>query len=197
MITMKTILNQLNEKTIAGAMIEMLAAHSEDFREDQRRYNEAICKLTDELKDPSAPSVADEIEAIHRQFASNLIFSGFLGFQANLDHYIDPVARTFLEVDPEIYLRENTAKRLPDYENAQTMRQKFFAALTPAQQEIYEDIAVYANHLQTIGPKLAHYYGFILGNKLLPRIVPGYCADSKLSTRYRKIMESYIGIAIQ
>ena len=37
----------------------------------------------------------------------------------------------------------------------------------------FEDIVVYI-YLETVVPKLAHYYGYLLGNELLPCIIPGY-----------------------
>lgn len=196
MITMRTILQQLSEKTIAEAMIEMLAAHSEDFREDQQRCNEAVGKLTNELGDISVPSVAEEMEAIHRQLASSLVFSGFLGFQANLNHHMDPVARTFLDVDCEVYLRENTSKQLPEHKSAQDTRTKFYFSLTPEQREVYEGIAMYAHHLESVAPKLSHYFGYIMGDALLPRIVPGYCPDLKMTAQYSNRMTEFLGMPI-
>ena len=194
MITMKTIMDWLDKKEIAQAMIELLTVHSEDFREDQRRCDMAIAKLTEELQDNVTLSVQDEMEAIHRQLASNMLFSGFLGFQANLDHYMNPAARTFLEVDCEVYLRENTAKRLPEYADAQHIRGKFYAFLSSTQRDIYEDIAMYASHLETVAPKLSHLLGYIMGNLLLPHTVPGYYPDNKLTAQYLSRMEELLGL---
>lgn len=193
---MQTILELLDDRIIAESMIKIMEEHSGDFREDKNRCIEAVDKLWHEMGEGAVPSVFEEIEAIHRQFASNLIFSGFLGFQANLNHYRDPVARTFLDVDFETYLLEGTAKRLPEYENAQNMRRKFYATLSPEQREIYSDIALYADHLQSVGPKLAHYYGYLLGNAILPRVVPGYCPDIRHTTQYRRRLEDYLGFTV-
>lgn len=132
-----------------------------------------------------------------RRSLPDFFFSGFLGFKANLDHYIDPVARTFLDVDSEVYLREHAAKRLPEYEKAETLRKRFRAVLSPTQLESYDDIAVYANHLEATIPKLAHYLGYLLGNELLPRIVQGYYPDMHMTAQYRRILEGYLEIEIR
>ena len=100
-------------------------------------------------------------------------------------------------MDAETYLREDKAKRLPDYHNAECVQEQFYATLTPAQQDRYEDITAYICHLETVGPKLAHYYGYQLGNQLFLHIVPGYSEDIQLTLRYRRILENYLGISIK
>lgn len=137
------------------------------------------------------------MDAIHQQIASTLLFSCFLGVKANLDHFKDPIGHNFLDADPEIYLREDVAKRLPEYESAQRVQEQFYAALPPALQDRYADIAAYISHLETVGPKLAHYYGYILGNLLFSRIIPGYVADVKLTQQYRSMLSGYLGIQIR
>lgn len=191
---MKTILEWLTGKEMVDSLIDMLEENSEDFAEERKRCASAVEILrTVDL----TPSVDDEMEAIYAEITSGFLFSGFLGFKANLDHYIDPVARTFLDVDSEVYLREHAAKRLPEYEKAETLRKRFRAVLSPTQLESYDDIAVYANHLEATIPKLAHYLGYLLGNELLPRIVQGYYPDMHMTAQYRRILEGYLEIEIR
>ena len=103
------------------------------------------------------------------------------------------MARNFLDVDFEVYLREETAYRLPEYVDAQKNRERFYSQLTSAQREIYEDVSTYTSHLETLGPKLAHYFGYLLGNELLPRTVPGYHVDSVLTIKYNTLLAKYMG----
>lgn len=189
MLTMRTILEQLTGRYIAESFVQLMVEESEDFAADHRRYTDAIDALRKELGDV----VQEETDAIGLQCASDLLFSGLLGLKANLDNFIDPVARNFLDVDSEVYLREETAHRLPEYERAQKIRDRFYSLLTPAQKEIYENVITYNSHLETIGPKLAHYYGYLLGNELLPRVVPGYHSDPVLTMRYTAMLEGYWG----
>lgn len=190
-------LKQLSAEAFLNDLMDMLLKKSEDFREDRHRCDAAVEELMRGSDEEARPSARDDLEAVHKQGASNLIFSVFLGFRANLEHFIDPVARTFMDVDFEVFLRENAAKRLPEYERAQALRSRFYASLPPAQREVYEDVAVYAEHLETVIPKLGHYYGFLLGDILLPRVVPGYCPDRTLTARYGRRMEAYLGIALE
>lgn len=189
MLSEKTIREHLTSHSIAQAFIQWLKEESEEFAADHKRYIDAMKTLGEELGE----AVTDEINAIEQQCASDLLFSGFLGLKANLDHFINPVARSFLDVDFEVFLREEIAHRLPDYEQAQKKQERFYSRLTSAQREIYEDVSTYTSHLETVGPKLAHYFGYLLGNELLPRIIPGYCADSVLTIKYNAILEKYMG----
>ena len=189
MLAMKTILGNLTEHNLVEAFVQWMVKEYEDFARDYQRYMDAIAALRQELGD----SITDEIDAIEKQCASDLLFSGLLGLKANLDNFIDPVARNFLDVDFDVYLREETAHRLPAYEQAQKIRSQFYSLLTPAQREIYEDVLTYNSHLETVGPKVAHYFGYILGNKLLPRVVPGYHSDMVLTIKYSAMLENYFG----
>ena len=189
MLSGKTIWEHLTGHSIAQAFIQWLKEESEDFSADHQRYIDAIDTLREELGE----AVTDEINAIEQQCASDLLFSGFLGLKANLDHFMDPVARNFLDVDFEVYLREEIAHRLPEYVQAQKKREQFYSRLTSAQRETYEDVSTYTSHLETVGPKLAHYFGYLLGNELLPRIIPGYCVDSVLTFRYNAVLGKYMG----
>lgn len=189
MLSMKTILENLTEHHVVETFVQWMAKEDEDFAVDYQRYTKAMDVLQKELAD----HVKDEIDAIEQQCASDLLFSGFLGLKANLDNFIDPVARNFLDVDFEAYLREDTAHRLPEYERAQKIRDRFYSLLTPAQKETYEAVITYSSHLETVGPKLAHYFGYLLGNQLLPRVIPGYHSDMVLTIKYNSMLEDYWG----
>ena len=187
---MQTIVEQLTGKDMVDYLIDLLESNSADFAEDRKRCSDAVESLRAE---DLTLSVDDEMEAIYKQTVSRFLFSGFLGFKANLDHYMDPVRRTFLDVDADVFVREATAKRLPDYEKAQAVRSQFYSLLTPEQRDVYEDIALYAHHLEAVIPQTGHYYGYLLGNELLPRIIPGYEEDGKMTVLYGKMLADYFG----
>ena len=75
-------------------------------------------------------------------------------------------------------------QRLPQYKTAQNTIQEFLSQLTVEQEETYETVMEYISHLETVVPKLAHYYGYLLGNEMLPNILPGYCEDVRLTLGY-------------
>lgn len=116
-----------------------------------------------------------------------------LGLKSNWDHFIDPMARTVLDVDFDVFLCENTSRRLPEYEKAQAVIDCFMSVRSSSENEMCEYITEYISYLETVGPKLAHYYGFVLGNEIFDRLVPGFCPDSYLASQYRLMLGSYLG----
>ena len=187
------IMTLLARKECADSLVENLIATSKDFAEDHRLFEEAIEHFKRVLSKDATPSVDELCDAIRRQVASQVIFAGYLGFQANVDHFLNPVARTFIDVDPETYLREHVARTLPEYASAQAIIDSFRIRLTPELNALFERVVVYIAHLETIVPKMAHYNGFLLGNELLPFVIPGYQLDSQLTIRYctmiRKLLQ--------
>lgn len=176
MIDVKTIMEQLTGQALTNSLIEFLEQHCEDFPEIREKYQEAIAQ---------AEKGKELAAAIDAQAASDLLFSAALGLKANLDHFRDPIARTFLEVDPEIYLRESVAHSMPQYIEAQKILNTV---------RVNDAIIEYTTYLETFGPKLAHYFGYLLGDELLPKIVPGYQPDPILTFRYHNWVCGYTGI---
>ena len=195
MILASTFLKEISYREMVESLVDVMAANFEDFAAEYAHFRETIAQLESQQEDGA--SVSEMLEAMEQQIGSRLVFSFFLGLKANLDHYHDPVCRTFIDIDPEIYLRENVAQQLPDYQNAKCIQKKFYTALTAVQQEMYEDISSYISYLETVGPKLAHYYGYIQGNKLFPHIIPGYVEDRQLTLRYSLLLEDYFAIKMR
>lgn len=196
MIALHTLFKEISYQEIVASLVKTMAETLEDFPPDLRRFEESLAALGSGVRDASVPSVEELREAIHRQIGCRVVFSCWLGFKASLDHFTDPVSRSFLEVDPEVFLQENTASQLPDFQSGQLVQRRFYAALTPAQQELYRDVIAYICHLETVGPKLAHYCGYLLGNRFFSRVVPGFCEDLRLTRQYRQMLEDYLGVGL-
>jgi len=197
MLSVNKFFEEVSYKKIVVSLVEVMVENFDDFATDHTRFKDALSWLEKELAEGTSPSAEKLVNAIDQQIGSTILFSYFLGLKANWDHFIDPIGRTFLDVDTEVYLREDLARRLPDYQNAQHTQEQFYASLTPVQQERYEDITSYICHLETVGPKLAHYYGYLLGNQLFPRIIPGYGEDAPFTFQYRNMLENYLGLCIK
>ena len=182
----------LTGRESADAFVENLIAASEDFADDHRQFEEAITHFKNTLPEDAISSVDDLCEAIRRQITSQVIFAGYLGFQANVDHFLNPIARTFMDVEPEVYLRERVARTLPEYASAQSIIDGFREQLPPEAQEMFESIDIYIAHLETVVPKIAHYEGFLLGNRLLPYVLPGYQPDGLLTACYGDMIKEWL-----
>ena len=95
-------------------LISFMNKYTEGFLESRKNYIECINWLKVELGDTAVVSVEEFDTAIHDAICSDLKYSAYLGFKANLDYFNNPVANNFLKVDFEDYLREGTAHRLPE-----------------------------------------------------------------------------------
>ena len=188
MIKLQTALQQLTNEGLVETLVEFMEEQFEDFAEIRQRYLSTVATLEKEL-----PFVRQEVAAIHKQTASMLLFSGYLGLKANLEHFTDPVGKDFLDVDSEVFLREVAARRLPEYQQAQAVRTQFAGMLSSGQQERYQHIKEYVIYLETVGPKLAHYYGYLLGNEILGKIILGYFPDIGHTMRYAATIDNYFG----
>ena len=58
----------------------------------------------------------------------------------------------------------------------------------------YENITNYYIHMECAGPKLAHYAGYLMANKLLPWVEPGYREDWHQTQIYDHQIREYFGI---
>lgn len=193
---MKAILESLTSANMVKKLTAFMEKNCEDFPECKRKYIECVETLKIELGAELNPSVEDMALAIEQQVASDLIYSAYLGFKANLDYFRNPVANNFLNVDMETYLRETTAHRLPAHENAQRVIDCFHEQLTDVQKERAIAIVEYVSYLETIGPKLTHYYGFIFANEFLARVEPAYSPDIPLTYAYRRMLQDYLQIKL-
>ena len=75
-------------------------------------------------------------------------------------------------------------------------RDAFLARLPQQHDELFEALIGYMSYLETTGPKLAHYFGYILANDFLPNIVPGYHTDKVLTMQYGSMLADYLGIKV-
>ena len=186
---MKTLMNQFIEKDFLDFLITTMENNFSDFSDSRKKYLQAMDSLQRSLGENA---VKKEMEAIHRQLVAISFFAFALGIQANYRYFTDPVGGNFLNVDPEVYLRETLSKSLPDYTAVQPSRDDFYGKLDFAQQQTYQAVTEYICFFETLGPKLAHYYGFLLGNDLLQRVIPSYQTDLAFTLRYGMMLKAHL-----
>jgi len=193
----REIIEYLAGNEIVKEMENYIERNFEDFQEVRRNYVNAIEQLENELDHNDLSYSQTLAEAIEQQVASVMLFSGALGVKANLDHFLYPMGKTVLDVDFDVFLNERIAVRLPEYEKAQTVVESYLKKIPPERNDIYEAIIEYVSYLETVGPKLANYFAFALGDEILFRVVPGYYPDRTLTTRYLDILVDYFGREIE
>lgn len=194
MITLEALQHYMMGPDIADALILKLETLFEDFQDVKKRYDMVMDTLQEERGDTLVPCVKDVKNAIVTQITSTFHFSSYLGLKANLEHFTNPMARTFMDVEPELYLQEKAANLLPEYKRAQETLDRFCSQLSPNQKELYESVFSYIGYLETAVPKLAHYYGYLFGNMYLYNVIPGYHSDPVLDVQYCLMLANYFGI---
>lgn len=189
-----TMFECFKKETMLFELIAFMERNTDDFAESRKNYLECLNMLRKEINDSAA---VDELDAaLHDAICALLVYSAYLGFKANLDYFENPVANNFLNVDPEVYLREGTARMLPTYERAYAKVNKFYDSLSPELKEATGAITDYESHLETVGPKLAHYWAFKKANSYYPNVIPGYDASMPFTYAYEHILAKYMGINI-
>jgi len=189
---LQNFVEQLTGTELVDALVEYLLEHMEDFREDHRRYSDAVSRLKAE---PEALPVEEVVSAIYRRTAEALLFAGGLGLKMNYDHFKNPMTPncTWQQLGFNDCLQEHIAHSLPEYRNAEAILSDRYHSPAARRREICCALGAYVSHLETVGPKLAHYYGYLLGNTLLCRTVPGYTPDMTLTVKYNTMLEEYFG----
>ena len=199
MISNTQILDALLGKQIVDALIETLYFQDDDFSEIHQAYLVAIDTLKTALAPDAKYSVQKYVTAIEQQCASNLFFAGVQGLKMNLEHFKNPMTPNSIwpQVDYDDFLRVDLAYTMPLYQTAQKYTDEFENTLPKELHETCDAVTCYRTILETSGMKLAHYYGYLLGNDLLKCCVPGYQPDHVLDFRYRHMLEHYFGGALR
>jgi len=184
------VLTILNADQMLEKMIGVIDSFSQDFAKCKEEYEQSIHILRLQLGEEKIAKLQD---AINRRCQADLLFCGSLGYQANLNNFRDPIARTFLDVDFEDYLRVEVLQRMPQRDASEQEIDAFYHSLDEAQKGTYEAISSYLVYLELDLTKLAHYAGFMFANEMLVFTEPGYTPNFVLSLRYRSFMDDWFG----
>jgi hypothetical protein len=106
----------------------------------------------------------------------------------------------FLKMDYEDFHRERRMATLPQVQHALKTINAFHEALRKCpgfNHELTEGITSYITYLETVGYKLAHYFGFIFADQFLEHVIPGYRSDMVTTMQYERELEDYLGLDLK
>ena len=129
------VMNILSAKDMVRVMTAYIDTFSKDFAPCKEEFEHAIYMLRREVGDEKVDKLLD---AINRRCEADLIFCGSLGYQANLKNFRDPIARTFMDVDFEDYLRVEVLQNMPQRDRAESEIEEFRLSLTEDQRGVFE-----------------------------------------------------------
>lgn len=168
---MKTTIDLLGTNEDVKIMLEYLDRHFEDYRNCKKAYDDALATLE---KTAGAEKTEELKSAVFERTAVDIIFSKSLGYMANLESFRNPKTPPFFDSDFDVYLKQEEREDIPARREADEKLRAFLQALSDEEMDIYAAIQEYTVYLECDVPKFAHYWGYLLANKVLPYTEPGY-----------------------
>ena len=193
MITAQDVLSNLFSVSIVTELSNWLLEKDFDFPPVQAAYQDAAKILVNHLgKEAEA-----FLSAQDQQIISDLRYSAYLGFQANLANFRCPGGNHFVAEGSDRFLHEHIMYSLPDricYDTAITTFQARHGQSTESQLDAIQNYYIY---LETVGPKLAHYWGYVFANHFLPLVEPGYVCDGAQTSIYTMELSRELGFSVK
>ena len=193
MKTIESTLDMLTDLSIVEDLRKILREKDREFLPVEAKFQEAVRDLTARI---GRNATKELVAAWDRQICSDLIYAGFLGFQANLRNFHNPVASQFTRLDYETFLREHIMQTMPYRNEAEAAVTAVQEAYAEAMNEYEDAIRSYYVYLEVTGPKLAHFWGYRFANQFLPWVEPGYVSDGAQTSMYALELHRDLGFRV-
>lgn len=194
MNTIESILSQLTSDALVSDLKTVLREQDPEFPPVESAFQEATRALASKI---GKEEVAKLLAAKEQQILSDPVYAAYLGFQANLSNFHNPVASQFTKLDYDVFLREHIMQMLPRRAAAEKTTAAFREAHKEALSEYEEAIQSYYIYLEVAGPKLAHFWGYVFANRLLPWVEPGYVSDGAQTSAYALELHRDLGFRVR
>lgn len=169
----ETILAQLTDTdTLLESVYQAIAEVDPNYAEEMAAYEKCVQTLLQ-----AVPGAETYLQARRQEFASDIRFAMWQGFQWAMDCHRDPIYKLLAQLDFEELCQESKMHTLPAARAAQSTARKFTQSLSADKQPLLDPIIDHFAYLETYGYKLAHSAGVELADKLLPIVIPGYVND--------------------
>ena len=164
----------INGTKLLHQLKSTLAQYDPSYTVESQNYEQARALLSD-------GSYADAVDA---QCAAKLLYIAYQGFRWNLDCFQHPVNKLRISTDYEDLHKEQQLSHLPEVIQLEKSIHATYESFSPDQREAAAQIGDYYAYLETVGFKIVHYWGFTLGNHMLPMLVPGFLPDVCFAAQY-------------
>lgn len=193
MRTIKTVLDQLTyPSTLYEDLLETLREIDPTFPAEEKQFQEAVTSLKSIMTDAEANSLDTYLAAVQEEIVAIVIYTGWVGFQLNLDCWKNPINKLMLDQDYEEITQERSFESIPNIKQARLKAEAVARGIRDDHKKLLSDIGSYFSYLHTVAPKLAHLFGFRLADKFLYHVVPGYFQDLILTVQYARALEGYL-----
>ena len=196
MYTVKSIFTQVTDsKSVFQNIMDTLRTVDPSFEDEHRQYIHSVDTLMNSLRTEDSTKVMGYIAAKEKAFCSEMIYIAWLGFQQNIACFRNPINTEFLKLDYETIHRENSFQSLPNILSALSAINDFDCSLRSLPDDI-QNIAMgitdFFSYLETVGYKLAHYFGFVFADRFLGYVIPGYAPDTATTMQYAMMLQEYL-----
>lgn len=192
MTTTPNFLFTLFSDAMITQLSDWLLKKDSDFPPIQAAYQDATNILIEQL----GTEAKTFLSARDQQILSDLRYSAYLGFQANLTNFRSPVGNHFLTQGPDHFLREHIKCSLPSHTSCETAIFTFLDKHGQTARAQIDAIQNYYIYLETVGPKLSHYWGYLFANQFLPMVEPGYVCDGAQTSIYTMELRREFGFPV-
>lgn len=193
MKTLESTLSQLTSISIVEDLRNVLREKDREFLPVETKFKEAVSDLTIRI---GKTATEELLASWDRQICSDLVYAGYLGFQANLANFHNPVASQFTRLEYETFLREHIMQTMPYRNEAEATAAAIQEAYEEALNEYEDAIRSYYVYLEVTGPKLAHFWGYRFANQFLPWVEPGYVSDGAQTSMYALELHRDLGFIL-
>ena len=196
MYTIETVINQLTSKEIVLKKISnTLRRIDPSFPEEEQHYLQAVEILKSTLSDITNPCVTEYVDAVEQEICAEMIYIAWLGFQQNIACFQNAVNTMFLKLDYEDSHGVHRMHLLPQVQASQETINAFLKRLREQpveKRDSIDGITSYMSYYETVGYKLAHYFGFKFADEFLEHVIPGYYRDSATTSKYKRELQEYL-----
>lgn len=178
------------EEMLKAVRTELNLCHP-DHEAEENAYNAAVCRLRKSVGEGLLEKLNAALAEEEQTMGERLIFLFWRGVQQNLESFRAPERTQFLELDYEELHREEDMNRFIPAEPMGFTASLLDMLPEAADEEILHVFSYYA-YLETIAYKLVHYNGYRFGDRLLPKVVPGYWPSKEITKQYSQMLSGYI-----
>ena len=189
----KPSISYLTDLSIVEDLRKILREKDREFLPVEAKFQEAVSDLATRIGNHATQEL---MTAWDQQICSDLVYAGYLGFQANLHNFHNPVASQFTRLDYETFLWEHIMQTMPYRNEAEATATAIQEAYEEALNEYEDAIRSYYVYLEVTGPKLAHFWGYRFANQFLHWVEPGYVSDGTQSSLYALELHRDLGFRV-
>ncbi len=193
MMTIQHILSGLLSDSMITELSNWLVERDPDFPPVQEACQKAAKTLVNQL----GAEAETFLRAQNQQIISDLRYCAYLGFQANLSNFRCPGGNHFITQGSDHFLREYIMYRLPGRVSDDTIITAFQTKHGQSAEAQLDAIQNYYIYLETVGPKLAHYWGYVFANYFLALVEPGYVYDGAQTSIYTMELSRELGFPVK